>query len=146
MREYIINFIKMQDYPAEASEHLLSDYDKLMACDESRLVFDKYLSEYEEYDRTNFGEFIVLAAKAGNAASVDGRATQFLCFVCAGKHLRVMYEKNGIPLDVYYDTMRDLRYKLMECYKMHGVWGSFVASWFCGAFVLDRFEIGRLQY
>ena len=146
MREYIINFIKMQDYPAEASEHLLSDYDKLMACDESRLVFDKYLSEYEEYDRTNFGEFIVLAAKAGNAASVDGRATQFLCFVCAGKHLRVMYEKNGLPLDVYYDTMRDLRYKLMECYKMHGVWGSFVASWFCGAFVLDRFEIGRLQY
>lgn len=146
MRDYIIDFFKMQDYPAEAAESLICDYDKLMACPECREVFDKYLGEYEENDRTNFGEFIVLAAKAGNAVEMDGRTTQFLCFVCALKHLKKMYEKRGLPLDVYYDTARDLRYKLMECYKMYGVWGSFVASWFYGAFVLDRFEIGRLQY
>ncbi|MBQ2729160.1 MAG: DUF5596 domain-containing protein [Clostridia bacterium] len=146
MREYLIDFFKMQDYPAEAAEALLSDYEKLMAVEECRALFEKYLSEYEEKDKTNFGEFIVLAAKAGNAAFVDGRSTQFICFLCAGKHLREMYVKNGLPLDVYFDTMRDMKYKLMECYKMHGVWGSFVASWFYGAFVLDRFEIGRLQY
>ncbi|MBR6675762.1 MAG: DUF5596 domain-containing protein [Clostridia bacterium] len=146
MREYIEKFFEMQDYPREAAKSLLSDYDKLMACDSCREVFEKYLGEYEKNDRTNFGEFIVLAAKAGNEAEMDGRTTQFLCFVCALKHLKVMYEKRGLPLDVYYDTARDLRYKLMECYKMHGVWGSFVASWFYGAFVLDRFEIGRLQY
>lgn len=146
MREYIENFFKLQDYPEDAAKTLLEGYDKLMACDSSRAVFEKYLSEYEANDRTNFGEFIVLAAKAGNEVPMDGRTTQFLCFVCALKHLKVMYEKRGLPLDVYYDTARDLRYKLMECYKMHGVWGSFVASWFYGAFVLDRFEIGRLQY
>ncbi len=146
MKDFLNELFEMQDYPAEARISLLCDYDKLMACDESREVFEKYLGEYERNDRTNFGEFIVLAAKAGNAASVDGRATQFICFLCAGKHLRRIYEKKGLPLEIYRDTMKDLRYKLMECYKMHGVWGSFVASWFYGAFVLDRFEIGRLQY
>ena len=146
MREYIKNFMEMQEYPAEAASALLLAYDKLMGCDESREVFEKYLSEYEKNDRTNFGEFIVLAAKAGNCVEMDGRTTQFICFLCALKHLKVMYEKRGLPLDVYYDTARDMRYKLMECYKMYGVWGSFVASWFYGAFVLDRFEIGRLQY
>ena len=146
MREYIKNFMEMQEYPAEAASALLLAYDKLMGCSESREVFEKYLGEYEKNDRTNFGEFIVLAAKAGNCVEMDGRTTQFICFLCALKHLKVMYEKRGLPLDVYYDTARDMRYKLMECYKMHSVWGSFVASWFYGAFVLDRFEIGRLQY
>ena len=146
MRDFIINFCKEYDYPADACSSLVSNYDKLMSKESVRDVFDKYLEEYEKNDRTNFGEFIVLAAKAGNEVEMDGRVTQFLCFVCAAKHLKVMYEKRGLPADVYHDTLRDLRYKLMECYKMHGVWGSFVASWFYGAFVLERFEIGRLQY
>ena len=146
MKDFMVSLFERHDYPAEARASLLSDYEKLMAVDECREIFDKYLGEYESCDRTNFGEFIVLAAKAGNAAFVDGRATQFLCFVCAAKHLEEMYIKNGLPLDICNDTLKDLRYKLMECYKMHGVWGSFVASWFYGAFILERFEIGRLQY
>lgn len=146
MKKFLVSLFEEHDYPEAARLSLLSDYEKLMAVDECREVFEKYLREYEERDRTNFGEFIVLAAKAGNAAYVDGRVTQFLCFLCAAKHLKKIYEKNGIPLNIYHDTLRDLRYKLMECYKMHGVWGSFVASWFYGAFILERFEIGRLQY
>jgi len=146
MKEFLKSFFEEHSYPEKAVSSLLSDYEKLMAVDECREIFSKYLGEYEVCDRTNFGEFIVLAAKAGNAAEVDGRATQFLCFACAAKHLKEMYEKRGLPLDVCKATLCDLRYKLMECYKMHGIWGSFVASWFYGAFVLDRFEIGRLQY
>ena len=146
MKQFLCELFEEHNYPEEARASLLSDYEKLWACDESREVFEKYLNEYKETDRTNFGEFIVLAAKAGNAASVDGRATQFICFLLAAEHLREMYIKKDLPLSVYHDTMRDMRYKLMECYKMHGVWGSFVASWFYGAFVLGRFELGRLQY
>ena len=146
MKEFLYSLFEEHNYPAEARTSLIADYERLMTCDSCREVFDKYLSEYERTDRTCFGEFIVVAAKAGNEVEMDGRVTQFICFLCAGKHLREMYEKRGLPLNVYHDTMRDLRYKLMECYKMHGVWGSFVASWFYGAFVLERFEIGRLQY
>jgi len=146
MTEFLRSFFTFHDYPSEAIASLLSDYENLMAVDECREIFSKYLTEYEEQDRTNFGEFIVLAAKAGNAAAVDGRATQFLCFACAARHMKEIYKKRGLPLSVCDDTLRDLRYKLMECYKMYGVWGSFVASWFYGAFVLDRFEIGRLQF
>ena len=146
MKNYITELFREHNYPEEAIASLVGDYEKLMQVDECREVFAKYLTEYETTDHTCFGEFIVLAAKAGNAAFVDGRSTQFLCFACAARHLREMYVKKGLPLNVYFDTMRDMRYKLMECYKMHGVWGSFVASWFYGAFVLSRFELGRLQY
>ena len=81
MKQFLCELFEEHNYPKEARASLLADYEKLWACDECRDIFEKYLNEYKECDRTNFGEFIVLAAKAGNAANVDGRATQFICFL-----------------------------------------------------------------
>lgn len=60
--------------------------------------------------------------------------------------LKNRYLEDGIPEDIYYDTMRDLRYKLDECKKLYDIWGTFVFGWFRRFYLLERFKLGRLQY
>ena len=57
-----------------------------------------------------------------------------------------LYKKKNIPDDIYYDNMKDITYKLIECKNVHNVWGNFVAYWYCRFFICDRFSLGRLQF
>ena len=64
--------------------------------------------------------------------------------------LRYVYKVKGLPEDVYYDSMKDLRYKLKECRDVYGICGTFV-DWFklfylCGRFALGRLEFERIPY
>lgn len=56
------------------------------------------------------------------------------------------YREAGISEDIYWDTMDDLRCKLMECIECKGVWGTFVAGWNNGFFKMKRFALGRFQF
>lgn len=60
--------------------------------------------------------------------------------------LKQDYIKKGMPLDLYYESMRDLTYKLQECKEIHGVTGIFVGFWYDGFFDMTRFALGRLQF
>ena len=60
--------------------------------------------------------------------------------------LREKYIKSGIDLDIYTDTMKDLKYKLDECKKVKGIFGNFVSWWYREFFEMERFALGRLQY
>lgn len=57
-----------------------------------------------------------------------------------------LYEEEGIPEEIYWDSVEDLKYKLIECMECKGVPGTFVGSWFHGWFRLKRFALGRFQY
>ena len=49
-------------------------------------------------------------------------------------------------MQIYKDSMLDLKWKLDECKAVKGICGSFVAGWFPGFFNLTRFALGRLQF
>ena len=56
------------------------------------------------------------------------------------------YDSAGIGEKVYHDSFADLLWKTRECYRVYGVWGSFVAPWFYRFFELKCFALGRLQF
>lgn len=56
------------------------------------------------------------------------------------------YRNAGLPEDLLWETMSDLRSKLWECKAVHGLWGNFVAYWYRGFFTLQRFRLGRLEF
>ena len=60
--------------------------------------------------------------------------------------LREKYIKSGISLEIYTETMKDIKYKLDECKKVKNVFGNFVAWWYREFFDMERFALGRLQY
>ncbi len=52
----------------------------------------------------------------------------------------------GISDEIYWDSMADMRCKLLECMECEGVCGNFVLSWYNGFFKVRRFALGRFQY
>lgn len=68
-----------------------------------------------------------------------------LLIECAGK-AKPLYHSKGVHEEVFWDTFRDLKYKLLECRENYGVWGNFVAFWYDIFFRADIVKLGRLEY
>ena len=60
--------------------------------------------------------------------------------------LKVEYKNRGIPEEIYWDTVKDIKFKTDECKIVKNAVGTFVAEWFEGFFRLPRFSLGRLQF
>ena len=146
MKNYIKNFFDEFEYPEEAKTALYDAFEKIYNCEAAWNYFDALIKGYEETDAFSGGMTLNDSTLAAREAGVLDDQGTLLIFCCYSKHLRDMYIKKGIDTKIWYDSMCDLKYKAIECYKVRGYWGSFVSGWFCGFFSLDRFALGRLQF
>lgn len=98
------------------------------------------------------GELSVLTK---TLAETEGREETFgvnrylldaLMLFCCWEEVKVRYEKQGLPMDVFDKSLEDMKWKMLECYEIHGVYGNFVGHWYDGFFNLTRFGMGRLQF
>ncbi len=83
-------------------------------------------------------------AAAGELAPPFSVDLIFLLY--AALYLREDYRAAGVSEAVFFDTVRDLKYKAAECRRVKGVFGNFVAFWYEGFYRMTRFALGRLQY
>ena len=60
--------------------------------------------------------------------------------------LKKRYERAGIPENIYWDGVCDLKYKLVECMECEHQVGTFVADWNWGFLKMTRFALGRFQF
>lgn len=147
MRDYLNNFMIECDYLDSDREFLLDAFDKIQANDETKKEFERILGVYESNIKCDYyKEILVPAQNAGKLVNVHTYTSGLLIFMCMTKHLKELYIERGISLDIYKNSVLDLRYKLEECKVVRGVIGSFVAWWFPGFFDLTRFALGRLQF
>ncbi len=146
MKAQIKSFCMEYDYPEEATKSLLADYDVLKKS-EYHSMFKAYVDLYNtddaSYDHSrSLKAMDIISENTG----INVFSMRFLLHVCMAKHCRELYDQAGIPLKIYHGSMLDLKWKLMECKKVYGVWGTFVSPWFNRFFDLSRFAIGRLQF
>lgn len=146
MRQYLLDFFTQFAYPAEAIDELLYAYDKLNSCKEAASIFDQQIASYETTNHLDREETLLKACEAACLANVPEDHATFLIYCCFSQHLKHLYQVNSFSLDVWYDTMCDLRIKAHECKTVKGHWGSFVSGWFTEFFNLNRFALGRLQF
>ncbi|MBQ8474937.1 MAG: hypothetical protein IJ499_04680 [Clostridia bacterium] len=146
MRDYMLNFFDEFEYPADAKEELFAAFDKIYNNENAWSYYEKLINGYIETDSFNVGETLNDSTLAAREAGILDDQGRFLIFCCFSKHLKEMYEKRGIDLKIWYDSVCDLKYKAVECKNVRGFWGSFVCGWFPGFFSLDRFALGRLQF
>ncbi|HBL84586.1 MAG TPA: hypothetical protein DDZ99_06730 [Clostridiales bacterium] len=146
MREYIKSFCKEFDHPIEATETLLSAYDQLKKSPEAYALFNEQVEKYNTDKLTDHYEALAAMDKAAEISGVHRYTLHLMLYICLSKHTRELYKKKNIPMSIYHDSMSDLKWKLFECHKMYGIWGSFVAWWFIRFFDLTRFALGRLQF
>lgn len=139
---YLNGFFEEFGYPKEARDSLL----RAAKLTEGRPEIEKYLKEYRETGKTDHGKALDEAGRLAGTVGLSPYETQFLLYLLLSEPLLDRYRAAGISRDIWHDSMDDLRCKLFECYRMYGIWGSFVAAWFPRFFEMTRFALGRLQF
>lgn len=133
-------------FPQEGTQAMLDAYERVMGTPEAGNAFEKWIGAYERDVHLDYGAALLEADEAAKKAGIHRYTAELLLFLCFAGPLKERYADRGIDLSIWRDSCRDLRWKLMECHRMYGIWGSFVAGWFPGFFDLTRFALGRLQF
>lgn len=146
MINYALNFMKEIGFDEDAIASLHNDIKKIYENGAAKDLFEECISLYENDIFTDFPSLLSKAAEAGALANVHEYSAHMLILVCMTKHLRDEYRKNGMPDDIFFASVSDLKWKLWECKAVKNVWGIFVAPWENRFFNMTRFALGRLQF
>ena len=137
-------FMKKISIPEEALDEICEIYNQIK--NDSTLYNDmvnavnEYFEKLMQFPIENYIK--ELAAKLSRH-----HYTVYLVFLveCAVR-AKPRYDAKGIPENIYIDTMTDISYKVIECKKLHGVYGVDVFAWYHGLFVPYTLKLGRLEY
>lgn len=147
MREYLIGFFREFEYEDTDARHLLRAYDTIAANETASKLLIDALSAYESDIRTDYeAEILRKSKEISKITMLHPYTVDLLVFLCMTKHLKAVYREKELDMQIYRDSVLDLKWKLDECKAVKGICGSFVASWFPGFFKLGRFALGRLQF
>ena len=146
MREYVVNFLNDFDYPEEAKKELIEAYDILVSDEFCKAELDAIMKLYEADIKFDYGIIFKKTPEMEKKCGVHHYKTELIVFILFSKHLKSLYKAENIDESIWFNSMLDLKYKLLECKAVKNMWGSFVAWWFPGFFQLNRFALGRLQF
>lgn len=77
---------------------------------------------------------------------INGYTLDLLFLLRCAAILRNHYKEKGLPDGLFLDSMKDLKWKLLECRNVYGVNGVFVGHWYDRFFDMTRFALGRFQF
>lgn len=140
--EYLANKLS---FPEEGKESLLNDAKKVSENATADILMQDAINAFE---RTNYS-FDGMSARFDGIADASGihkYSAAMLMLMQACEVLEKKYADAGYSDQLFVDTMSDLKFKLIECKKVKGVWGNFVGFWYPGFFRMTRFALGRFQY
>ena len=147
MRSYLLGFFSEFEYEEEDASYLLSAFDRIAANSETDRLLNEALSAYENDIMIDYAEEILNRARMiADIVDLHPYTVELLVFICMSRRLRELYVEKGIDMQIYRDSILDLKWKLQECKVVKGICGSFVAIWFHRFFNLTAFALGRLQF
>lgn len=141
IKENAKQLMQKLDFPSDDQDELLAILDKF-------LITSEFLSIVNRYDCNDFDFPKILDDVKTLAEKKDicPYTAHMLLFICLSPKLYKKYIEKGIDDKIFYDTMRDLRYKLEECRLLHGKCGTVAATWYQRFFEMRLFALGRLQF
>ncbi len=142
--EFLDLFMQKTGYPEDAKDTFRDLHGAILRNAEADAAFDKAFAHLtDDNDETPaFPDVDAVGAMVG----AHPYTIELYMFMYWAYFLRDQYKEKQIGEDVFWDSMTDLRAKLIECRDVYGINGSFVAGWFFGFFEMTRFALGRLQF
>lgn len=141
IKENAKKIMQRLDFSADAQQELLNVLDLLLQTPEFENIVKRY--DAEGYDFQKMIEDTKIIAENKN---ICVNTAHMLLFICMTPTLYKRYVEQGIDDKIFYDTVRDLRYKLTECYLVHGKYGTMTTKWYERIFEMKIFALGRLQF
>ena len=146
IRKAVRGMMALLDFPAEAQKNLKAALDTLLNRPAQKEAFAGLLAQYEESIDCPYAQMFERMDGLSREAGLHPYMGSLLLLLAMAPTLRARYARRGLPDALFVHTMRDLRYKLVECQLVYGVDGTFVAYWYPGFYRLERFALGRLQF
>ena len=132
---------KRLQFPAESIpvlEDCLQKIEALAAPELSAVC--RYLIAPEE------GDCLQYMQRISDKTGIHRFTTDLVALVYAIRDLQQVYAAKGLPEQLLWDSMEDLRYKLYECKQVYGFWGTAAGSWHRRFYWLQLFKLGRLEF
>lgn len=142
--DYVKNLIK--NYPEEAKIAFAAVETRL---DEDRVFaakFDTLVENYMVRETLPMDAALERLKKLSEEYGINEYTLNFVYIMHCTEILKGRYDAAGIDEKVFYDSMDDLRCKLLECIECKGVPGTFVPGWNNGFLKMTRFAYGRFQF
>ena len=147
MKEYLVRFFQEFAYEPNDATCLLGAYEAIEANAKASSLLAEMLAAYQANIHLDYKEEIQKrSAEIADLVGLHSYTVDLLAYICLTRRLRELYQEKGIDMQIFRDSVLDLKWKLAECKAVKGICGSFVASWFPGFFRLERFALGRLQF
>lgn len=137
--------MEKQDYPAEAREVIIRTEEKILANEKANRIYESMYRMYR-IKKKNFDCFSDKSKELAELIGENVYTVYLVLLLNCTKPLRTAYKKAGISDEIYWNTIIDLKVKMLECKENFDVWGTFVESWFMAFYTLQRFGLGRLQF
>lgn len=137
--------MEKEQLPGDAVECFSQLFAKLKTDEKSlkkyRELRARYLNGKQKFLKVKKG-----LCSVGRALGVCDETIFFGFLLLCLDEIKNRYGRRGLSDELFYTTFADLKYKLLECRDVKGVWGTFVATWYDGFYKLERFTYGRFQY
>ncbi|MBO4594644.1 MAG: DUF5596 domain-containing protein [Clostridia bacterium] len=146
METFIDGFIRKFEFPEEAAEVLGISSEKIFSDKAAAELFKSIIKDYEFDMCCNFGKIWEKAEKISERITIDDFTVKLLVIIGLSDALRKYYKEKGVSENIWFDSMSDVKNKMIECKLLYGIWGTFVADWFEGFFKMRLFGMGRLQF
>ncbi len=141
---YVKYIAEKLSFPNEAVDSLLSCAEKVTNSRQADVLMMDALSTFERTDYSFEGmkdRFVSIS----RAADISKSSAEMLMLLLACEKLEKKYADAGYGDKFFVDTMSDLKYKLVECHGLYGVWGT-DSEWHPDFYRMKRFALGRFQY
>ncbi len=136
-------FAEKINFPEEAISEFTQVYQTVTTHPAYRSLFEKAMDRLLNEKGNGFMEELeALSQQSG----IHRQPLDMTLLLAAAAPMKERYEAQGIAEEIFWDSLEDLRYKLMENQANHGRWGTFVTFWFQDFYWCERFKLGRLQY
>ena len=143
--EYLTEFLDAYEYGEDAKCAIINDLKALIACKSAKEKINAVLEAYTD-ESFPFVEYLDDVKPYFAEAGVGEYEGNLIFIAHLASTMRKLYAKHGVDDDIWFDTMRDLKYKAYECILIHKVWGTFVPTWYRHFFAVRIFAFGRLQF
>ena len=142
---YLNSFMKEHEYPEKAVDCFMNLCRKI---DDNKYTanFNEICNDYM-YPEAHDSKKTIESLK-DFAVRIDAHeySVMLLFWILCSKLLKKRYAEKGISEEIFFDTMHDLKYKLIECMNCEEICGTFTEDWYHGFFAMNRFALGRFEF
>ena len=146
LKSEVLFYCSALNFPNDATDTFCAGLESICSDTTDFAELLSILSLYEETELCDYPSMLQKMKVLCEKHNIHEYTSAMLLFLLLADKLKSRYFEKGIPKEIFYNTLFDLRYKLDECSLIHGVFGTSAGWWYAGFFRLTRFALGRLQF